>query len=215
MGRTAVFIARIGVLLCGLCLFATASAERVTIQTSLGDFEVLLFDEQSPISVSNFLSYVDVGAYNDTIFHRVIPAFMVQGGGHYEDLSDATEKDPIRNEADNGLLNERGTLAMARFEAIDSARRQFFINLDHNTHLDHGSDSCTRQDEEEVAAAREKGLFKPRTCKNFGYAVFGRVVKGMDVVDRIASTETTSEQGFHDLPTSPIIIKSITRGDGE
>ena len=124
------------------------------------------------------------------LFHRVIPGFMVQTGGYRSDLTLLPESDELRNEADNGLTNQRGTLAMARMDAIDSATRQFFINVADNPHLDHQQASCTRREEEERVAAAERGLLKPRTCASFGYVVFGRVVAGMDVVDDIADQDT-------------------------
>ncbi len=139
----------------------------VVIQTSKGAITAELFDEQSPKSVENFLAYVDAGFYDGTTFHRVIPGFMIQGGGYDVGGSLKATKAPIQNEADNGLKNERGTLAMARTADVNSATSQFFINLVDNAFLDHGQ-------------------------RDFGYAVFGRVTEGMDVVDAIAESGDAS-----------------------
>ncbi len=182
---------------------------RVLMTTSMGEVTIELDREKAPIAVGNFLGYVERGDYDGTIFHRVIPGFMVQGGGHDPDMSLRTEGQTIRNEADNGLRNETGTVAMARMSGIDSASRQFFINVNDNTHLDHKETSCTREDIADVEAARERGLYKPLSCANFGYAVFGRVVEGMDVVHAIEIVETTSKDGHEDVPVEPVIIESI------
>ncbi len=158
----------------------------VTISTSLGDITVELYEDKAPISVKNFLDYVEEGFYNDTIFHRVIPGFMVQCGGMTADMSEKPNRAPIKNEADNGLGNERGTLAMARTQVVDSATSQFFINLKDNAFLNHGG-------------------------RDFGYAVFGKVVEGMDVVDKIAAVPT-GNKGFHqDVPVEPVTIVSATK----
>jgi len=180
---------KIAVTLCAL-LFASslAAAEnpRVLITTSLGEIEVELDAQKAPISVENFLAYVDKGYYDDTQFHRVIPGFMVQGGGFDGQMRQKSTAAPIRNEADNGLRNERGTLAMARTQAVHSATSQFFINLTDNAFLDHGS-------------------------RDFGYAVFGRVTKGMEVVDQIAKVPTGSRAGHQDVPRQPILIVTARR----
>jgi peptidyl-prolyl cis-trans isomerase A (cyclophilin A) len=170
-----------------------------------------LNEEKAPITVANFLGLVDSGAYKDTIFHRVIPGFMVQGGGHYLDMAEAEETETILNEADNGLLNVRGAIAMARSNEIDSASSQFFINVVSNKRLNHGTKSCTRKDEATAAAARARGSYKPITCKSFGYAVFGKVTSGMDVVDLIEVTETNTVDSYDDVPVTPIIILSVDR----
>ena len=162
----------------------------MVIETNRGVIEVVLDAERAPLTVANFLAYVAADGYRDALFHRVIPGFMVQTGGYRGDLTLLPESDELRNEADNGLTNQRGTLAMARMDAIDSATRQFFINVADNPHLDHQQASCTRRQEEERVAAAERGLLKPRTCASFGYAVFGRVVAGMEVVDDIADQDT-------------------------
>jgi peptidyl-prolyl cis-trans isomerase A (cyclophilin A) len=158
----------------------------VRFATSLGDITAELLAAQAPRTVENFLAYVDAGFYENTVFHRVIPRFMIQGGGMAADLKAKPTRAPIRNEADNGLKNTRGTLAMARTSDIHSATAQFFVNLVDNAFLDHGS-------------------------RDFGYAVFGRVTSGMDVVDAIAGVKTR-RQGFHDdVPAEPVVIFRISR----
>ena len=184
---------------------------QVKITTNLGEIILELNVEKAPVTVANFLGYVDDQSYNNTVFHRVIPGFMVQGGGHYADMSEAAEGDAILNEADNGLHNAPGTIAMARMNQIDSARRQFFINVGINKSLDHSRKSCTREDEAAVAAARAKGIRKPTTCKSFGYAVFGKVVSGMDSVDAIEMSETGTMGQYGDVPVTPITIMSMDR----
>jgi cyclophilin family peptidyl-prolyl cis-trans isomerase len=154
--------------------------------TSQGDFDVELFAKEAPLTVENFLSYVDEGFFDGTIFHRVIPGFMVQGGGFTAEMEQKKTHAPIKNEADNGLGNERGTLAMARTSDINSATAQFFINLTNNTFLNNGS-------------------------RDFGYAVFGKVVAGMDVVDKMAGQATGSKRGHSDVPLDDIVIHSVTR----
>ena len=155
----------------------------VIFSTSLGDFTIELFADEAPITVDNFLQYVKDGYYDGTIFHRVIPGFMIQGGGFTEDMSQKVTRDPIKNEADNGLKNERGTLSMARTNVVDSATSQFFINVSDNEFLDHGS-------------------------RDFGYAVFARVADGMDVVDKIAAVQT-ADRGMHqNVPVEPVVIDS-------
>jgi len=183
----------------------------VVIKTSLGDITVALDEEKAPITVANFLQYVDDDSYNNTIFHRVIANFMIQGGGHYSDMSEAPEKGLIRNEADNGLKNKKGTIAMARMNSIDSAGRQFFINTKNNRFLDHSRQSCTREEEAKNAELRAKGRYKPQTCGSFGYTVFGEVTEGMDVVDLIELTDTHSIGPYSDVPKTPVVIVSVER----
>jgi peptidyl-prolyl cis-trans isomerase A (cyclophilin A)/peptidyl-prolyl cis-trans isomerase B (cyclophilin B) len=161
------------------------------VKTSKGVFTVQLFDKQAPISVENFLKYVDEGFFDGTIFHRVIPGFMVQGGGLTGDLKNKRGHAPIKNEATNGLKNKRGTLAMARTNDVDSATSQFFINLVDNDFLDH------------------KG------ASNYGYAVFGRVDSGMDVVDAIAGVKTGSKGMHQDVPVETVTIDSVRRLDAK
>ena len=158
----------------------------VILSTSQGDIKVELDSEKAPISVENFLGYVDDGFFDGTIFHRVIPGFMVQCGGFDQEMGRKDTKQPIKNEADNGLTNQRGTLAMARTNDVNSATSQFFINLKDNDFLNHGA-------------------------RDFGYAVFGKVVDGMDVVDKIAETPTTNRKGHSDVPVDPIVINSAKR----
>ncbi len=181
----------------------------VVIETSLGDITIQLEHRRAPITVQNFLGYVERGDYDGTIFHRVIPGFMVQGGGFHPDMTLRPEGQMIRNEADNGLNNIQGTVAMARTSAIDSASNQFFINVDNNLHLNHKPTSCTREQVASVEAAREKGLFKPLSCDSFGYAVFGQVIDGMDVVRAIEIVETSSKDGHDDVPVDPVIIETV------
>ncbi|ARU89272.1 peptidylprolyl isomerase [Pseudomonas sp. M30-35] len=163
-----------------------AANPKVLISTTMGDIEVELNADKAPISVKNFLGYVDSGFYKDTQFHRVIPGFMVQGGGFDADMKQKQTGAPIRNEADNGLHNVRGTLAMARTQVRDSATSQFFINHKDNAFLDNGS-------------------------RDFGYAVFGKVIKGMNVVDKIAQVPTGNSAGMQNVPREPVMILDIKR----
>jgi cyclophilin family peptidyl-prolyl cis-trans isomerase len=157
----------------------------ITIKTNHGDISVELYDEKAPVSCENFLQYIKDGHFDGTIFHRVIPNFMIQGGGMEEDMSSRPTRDPIKNEADNGEKNERGTLAMARTGAVDSATSQFFINLGSNDFLNHGG-------------------------RDFGYAVFGCVSDGMDVVDAIAAVATGNKGGHGDVPLDTVNIIEVT-----
>ena len=160
----------------------------ITIKTNHGDISVELFDDKAPISVENFRQYAKDGHYDGTIFHRVIPNFMIQGGGMDENMASKPTREPIKNEADNGESNVRGTLAMARTSAVNSATSQFFINLRDNDFLNHGS-------------------------RDFGYAVFGRVSGGMDVVDTIAAVETGNRAGHQDVPVEAVTILEVTIED--
>ena len=158
---------------------------KVTIKTNLGEFEVELDAGKAPLSTANFLQYVKDQHYDGTVFHRVIPGFMVQGGGFDKSFNQKPTRDSVKNEADNGMKNLRGTLAMARTSEVDSATSQFFVNLKYNSFLDHGS-------------------------RDFGYAVFGKVTGGMDVVDKIAETPTGSKGSFaKDCPQTDVVIESI------
>jgi len=157
----------------------------ITIKTNHGDIGVELFEEKAPISCENFRQYVTDGHFNGTIFHRVIPNFMIQGGGMDANLSPKPTRDPIKNEADNGETNVRGTLAMARTGVVDSATSQFFINLRDNDFLNHGT-------------------------RDFGYAVFGKVSSGMDVVEAIAAVETGNHAGHQDVPVEAVEIIEVT-----
>ena len=165
---------------------AKGSKPMVVMTTSLGSIEIELFADKAPVSVSNFLAYVDAGFFDGTIFHRVIPKFMIQCGGFTADMNQKPTRAAIKNEADNGFKNERGTLAMARTSAINSATSRFFINLTANTFLDHGA-------------------------RDFGYAVFGKVVSGMDVVDKIAAVPTGNSGPHQNVPTTPVVIQSVKR----
>src|ERR1700761_6312759 len=147
----------------------------IRFETTLGDFTIELFEKEAPESVANFTRYIDEGFFDGTIFHRIVPGFVIQGGGFTEDMSQKKIKAPIKNEADNGLKNKRGTLSMARTDDINSATSQFFVNLSDNDFLDH----------------------RPG---NYGYAVFGKVTEGMDVVDQIAKVKTGRRKGYTDAP---------------
>jgi cyclophilin family peptidyl-prolyl cis-trans isomerase len=169
-----------------------AANPQILLKTSKGDITIELFQDKAPISAKNFLSYVDEKFFDGTVFHRIIKGFMIQGGGMTPDLHEKSAKPPIKNEAGNGLMNKRGTLAMARTPEIDSATSQFFINLVDNTFLDHQQGDPDK----------------------FGYAVFGKVVSGMDVVDAIAAVPTGSKGMHRDVPREPITILSATRVEG-
>ena len=160
----------------------------ITIKTSHGDISVELFEDKAPISCENFRQYANDGHYNGTVFHRVIPNFMIQGGGMDENMADKPTRAPIKNEADNGESNARGTLAMARTNVVDRATSQFVINLKDNSFLDHGT-------------------------RDFGYAVFGKVTDGMDVVDKIAAVQTGNRGGHQDVPVEAVTITDVTIDD--
>ena len=161
------------------------AATQVTMKTSMGDIQIELDDEKAPISTKNFVQYVKTGFYKGTIFHRVIPGFMIQGGGFTADMQQKETNAPIKNEAKNGLKNTRGTIAMARTGVVDSATSQFFINLVDNSMLDHGA-------------------------RDYGYAVFGKVSKGMDIVDQIAKVPTRNYGMHQNVPVNPVKITSVT-----
>jgi len=170
-------------------VLAQKTNPKVIMKTSKGDITIELFQDKAPATVANFLAYVDENFYDGTIFHRVIKGFMIQGGGLTSDFHEKPTKPPIKNEAANGLKNLRGTLAMARTNVIDSATCQFFINHADNLFLDH----------------------KDNTPEGFGYAVFGKVINGMDVVDAIASVPTGTSGSYRDAPRETITIISIRR----
>jgi len=161
----------------------TPSGPVVVLETSMGRIRIGLYDDKSPVSTENFLKYVRKGHYNGTIFHRVIPTFMIQGGGMTADMTEKPTDAPIRNEARNGVRNSRGTVAMARTNDPNSATAQFFINLKDNAFLDFG-------------------------IRGAGYAVFGEVLEGMDVVDKIAAVPTTRRGQHDDVPVTPVLITS-------
>jgi peptidyl-prolyl cis-trans isomerase B (cyclophilin B) len=182
-------------LICAAAVLTVASPAlagdhpKVALETSKGKIVVELYADKAPQTVENFLTYVYAGFYDGTIFHRVIPGFMIQGGGFTVEMQQKETRPPIQNEADNGLHNERGTIAMARTPDPHSATAQFFINLVDNDFLNHKSKS-------------EQG---------WGYAVFGRVVEGIDVVDEISRTKTVSRGMHRDVPAEPVIIVSAKR----
>jgi cyclophilin family peptidyl-prolyl cis-trans isomerase len=158
------------------------------IETNLGSITIELFKDRAPVSVENFLQYASEGFYSGTIFHRVVPGYVIQGGGFTPELVEKGTRPPIQNEATNGLSNRRGTVAMARTRALRSATSQFYINLADNTSLDHRG-------------------FSP---DDFGYAVFGRVLSGLEVVDKIGAVKTGTREGMDDVPATPVIITSVT-----
>ena len=165
--------------------------DMVIIKTTLGDIKVKLAADKAPLTVANFLAYADAGHYNGTIFHRVIDGFMIQGGGFDAQMRQKDTRAPIKNEAANGLQNKRGTLAMARTMVVDSATSQFFINVKDNGFLD----------------------FRAPNPQGFGYCVFGEVVAGMDVVDKIKSVRTGVKAGMSDVPLETVEILSVTRAE--
>ena len=184
---TRIFLLCISLLLGGNAVAEDNAANpQVVIRTSEGDITMVLFADKAPVTVENFLSYVDSGFYAGTIFHRVIPNFMIQGGGFTQDMSQKATEDPIVNESKNRLHNTRGTIAMARTNDPDSATSQFFINQRSNLRLD-------------WAPGRD------------GYTVFGEVIQGMDIVDFIATAPTTNVGRMADVPEKAIVIKSVDR----
>jgi peptidyl-prolyl cis-trans isomerase A (cyclophilin A) len=158
----------------------------IVFSTSMGEVKLELFPEAAPVTVANFIQYVEEGFFDGTIFHRVIPGFVIQGGGFTADMKQKKTRAPIKNEAANGLKNERGTLSMARTQAVDSATSQFFVNVADNAFLDHGT-------------------------RDFGYAVFAKVAEGMDVIDRIAAVATGNAGMHQDVPLEPVVILSARR----
>jgi cyclophilin family peptidyl-prolyl cis-trans isomerase len=177
-----------------IAALATATSVRaeeqnpvVLMETSMGNVRIELYKDKAPITVNNFLSYVNDKFYDGTVFHRVIPDFMIQGGGFEKGMQEKPTKAPIKNEAGNGLKNDTGTMAMARTGVVDSATAQFFINVKDNAFLNH----------------------RDETPAGFGYAVFGKVLDGMDVVHKIEHVQTTTKGPFQNVPVEPVIIKSI------
>jgi len=166
-----------------------AEAPKVALETDKGRIVLELYPDKAPATVKNFLAYVDDGHYNGTIFHRVIPNFMVQCGGMTVSMKEKPTKPPVKNEADNGLKNLRGTIAMARTQVPDSATAQFFINTVDNDFLNH----------------------KNKTPQGWGYTVFGKVVEGMDVVDAIAKVKTGNRGGHQDVPVDTLMIITAAR----
>lgn len=192
-----------GVFFCSFCvhadvikgstpLLAPAPKEsknvQIIIDTSMGFITAELYPDKAPATVSNMLAYIEEKFYDATVFHRVVDGFMIQGGGFTRDMIQKKTNAPIKNEADNGLRNERGTLAMARTMIVDSATSQFFINvIDNGGHLN----------------------FKSKTDSGYGYCVFGKVIEGMDVVDKIAKTPTGFSGRHQNVPTEPVLINSV------
>ncbi|MGI0116856.1 peptidylprolyl isomerase [Zooshikella sp. RANM57] len=178
----------LNLLILGLLVLSStswAANPHIRMETSVGNVELELYPQKAPITVKNFLSYIDQKFYNGTVFHRVIPGFMAQGGGFNTDMQRKPTGSPIKNEAQNGLKNERGTIAMARLPAPNTATSQFFINVSNNTFLNHG-------------------------VRGDGYAVFGRVTQGMDVIDKIVNVPTHNINNMQNVPVNPIVIKQVT-----
>ena len=167
--------------------YAVSNVVTVDMHTTKGKITLELYPDKAPITVANFLKYARAGKFNGTVFHRVIKSFMIQGGGMTADMRERATFPPITNEANNGLKNKKGTIAMARTSAPHSASSQFFINTKDNSFLDHGD-------------------------RDFGYAVFGKVTEGMDVVDAIASVPTGNASGHSDVPVDPVVIESVRSG---
>ena len=161
----------------------------IIMETNKGTIKIELRPDLTPNTVNNFLNYVDNGHYNGLIFHRVLEGLLVQGGGFSTDLAQKPTKDAIKNEADKGISNTRGTFAMVRTSGVDSATSQFFINVADNSHLN----------------------FKDETPKGYGYTAFGTVIEGMDVVDSIAKMPTNSKEGHQNVPVEEVVITSVTR----
>ncbi len=166
---------------------ASADTTKIQMKTNMGNIELELYGDKAPLTVKNFLQYVDEGFFNGTIFHRVINSFMIQGGGFTSDMQQKNTHPPVKNEAKNGLKNARGTIAMARTQAPHSATAQFFINHKNNDNLDYPS------------------------FDGWGYTVFGKVTKGMETVDKIADVYTVTRRGMQNVPEKPIVIESISR----
>lgn len=166
-----------------------AENPKVLLDTSKGEIVLELYPDKAPDTVKNFLNYVDAKFFDDTIFHRVIPKFMIQGGGFTDDMKQKPTQAPVKNEADTGVKNDRGTIAMARTNDPHSATGQFFINTVDNDFLNH----------------------KNKTPQGWGYAAFGKVIKGMDSVDAISAVKTTTRGSYQDVPAEPVVIKSARR----
>jgi cyclophilin family peptidyl-prolyl cis-trans isomerase len=182
-------ISIVAVLAVSFAAFARDDNPRVDLETSKGKIVLELYADKAPQSVKNFLAYVDAGYYDGTIFHRVIPDFMIQGGGFSTDMTKKRTQPPIQNEADNGVPNKRGTIAMARTQDPHSATAQFFINTKDNGVLNH----------------------KGKSSQGWGYAVFGRVVEGMVVVDAISKVKTVTRGMYRNVPAEPIVISRARR----
>lgn len=167
---------------------AHAAGKNIVMETSAGKIRIEVFDDKAPISAANFRKYVQEKFYDGLIFHRVIPGFMIQGGGFLPGMKQKNpSQPPIKNEADNGLLNKRGTLSMARTQDINSATSQFFINVVDNANLDH----------------------RGKDPRGYGYAVFGKVTEGMDIVDKIVTSPTVSKQNHNDVPVHDVVMIKV------
>ncbi len=182
----------VGASACLLAPACLAQNPHVLFETTMGDFEIELNEKEAPRTVENFLNYVKKGHYEGTIFHRIIPTFVVQGGGLDADMKERNTDDPIMNESSNGLKNERMTLSMARTSSPHSATSQFYVNLKDNSSLD-----------------------RANAADNFGYCVFGKVVKGEEVIDKMAAVKTANKGRQKDVPVEPIVVKKVTLLDGE
>jgi peptidyl-prolyl cis-trans isomerase B (cyclophilin B) len=196
MRKTVLFAAMLS-LACGVASGAETAPKGgrpvVQFETSMGVIKVELYPDKAPISVKNFLTYVREGYYDGLVFHRVIRDFMIQGGGFTREMKEkGTKHPPIKNEADNGLSNDRGAVAMARTSVVDSATAQFFINTVNNDFLNH----------------------RAKTPQGYGYAVFGKVIGGMDVVDKIRAVPTASSGMHQDVPKEPVVILKATVVEG-
>jgi cyclophilin family peptidyl-prolyl cis-trans isomerase len=167
---------------------AAAKDGIVLFETTLGDFEIKLYSDKAPVTVENFVSYVNDAFYDGLIFHRVIDGFMIQGGGFDEQMNQKPAREPIRNEAGNGLKNEKYTVAMARTNVVNSATSQFFINVQDNDFLDHRDESPG----------------------GFGYAVFGKVINGTDVIDKVKGVKTATKGHYENVPVEPVIIRKAS-----
>jgi cyclophilin family peptidyl-prolyl cis-trans isomerase len=163
----------------------------IEIETTMGNIKIELRPDLTPLTVENFLRYIDNNYYDGLIFHRVISGFMIQGGGFDANMVQKSTYDPIKNEADTGISNARGTISMARTNVVDSATSQFFINLVNNGNLDHRNTSAS----------------------GYGYTAFGDVIEGLDVIDQIAGVPTGSERGYSDVPLEPVTIISVKRSE--
>ena len=186
---TVLFILMFMVMQSAMAQDGPASNPRVIMETSKGELILELFEDKAPLTVKNFLTYINAGFYNGTIFHRVIPGFMIQGGGFSKDMQKKPTMQPIQNEADNGLKNEIGTIAMARTQDPHSATAQFFINTVNNTFLNH----------------------KNKTIQGWGYAVFGKVISGMETLGVISSVETGTQGRYRDVPKTPVVILQVRK----
>lgn len=190
--KRAIFLAVVACLTIPLAVRAAdkpVAHPKVRMTTNLGTIEIELDARRAPKTVANFLSYVDKGFYNGTIFHRVIPGFMIQGGGFEAGMKQKKTDEPIINEADNGLKNDAGTIAMARTSSPHSASAQFFINAANNTFLNH----------------------RDKTVQGWGYAVFGKVTKGMDIVKKIETVRTGTSGPYQNVPVTDVVIRRVER----